>query len=83
MKVSFSHNIDAEVKDQFDAATDEMGGKIYEHLEAALKAYAMLPREIRQKLLSTHPEDRQICLDVLGKLETTRRTKRSQRTRRS
>lgn len=49
-KVSFNHNIEAELEEIFSNVVERVGGHKYEHVEGAVKAYLALPDEIQDYL---------------------------------
>lgn len=64
-KISFSHNIDAEIKEQFEQLAEHLSGKKYEILEAALLAFIHLPDDLQDRLLSKRPKIMEETLNFL------------------
>ena len=67
-KIPFNHNINEDVGECFDKVSDKLPGHKYQQLEAAIRAFAALPEDFQMKLLSGQPENRQFCLDLIGRI---------------
>ena len=69
MKVALNHNIDENLRTEFYKITSKVPGKIYEHLEAALKVYIALPKNLKLMAMSGDEEEVVYCLKLLGAIQ--------------
>lgn len=71
-KIAFSQDLNAAIMGQFERLCQQLPGKKFEILEAALRAYMALPMDYQLCLLSPQLDLQKQACDILMKLRRLR-----------
>lgn len=68
-KADFNHKIDAALKKQFEAIASRLPGKKYEKVEAGIRTFIALSRDLQLRLLSGDPDEQKLICDLIRALQ--------------
>jgi hypothetical protein len=80
-KADFNHKIDADLKRQFEEITSRLPGKKYEKVEAGVRAFIALSRDLQLRLLSGDPDDQKLICELIHAIQIP--VKQDERARRA